>query len=231
MVTLDKSVFARYSKDGKHFEIYVDPVKALEFKQGRQVSVTEFLAVDAVFKDARKGDHASESALKEVFGTSVPSEVAKQIVLKGEIQLTTEQRRNAIEEKKRAIISLIARESINPQTKTPHPPHRIEKAIDEARVSIDPFEKVEIQVEKVLKAIRPIIPISMERLRIETMIPPAYTGQVYHMLKKHELEKEEWLDNGCLKAVLKIPAGLESEFYSEINSICKGEAQFTRLKS
>ncbi|HIK00627.1 TPA: ribosome assembly factor SBDS [archaeon] len=230
MVSIDKAVLARLSKAGKHFEIYVDPQLALEVKHGKELDMRSVLASPEVFKDAKKGDKAAESSIKETFGTTDSSTVAKEIIRKGELQLTTDQRRHMSEEKKRAIIAKIAREAYNPQTKTPHPPSRIEKAIEESHISIDPFESVDAQASKVVKAIRQILPISIETFTIEVLIPNTYSGSAYGALKKYGMEREEWLSDGSLRAIVKIPAGIEADFYSEINGICKGAAQFTRLK-
>jgi ribosome maturation protein SDO1 len=229
MVSIDEAVLARYSKSGRHFEVYVDPVKALEVKHGKDLDMTEVLAVQEIFKDARKGDRVAETSLAEVFGTDNVLEAAKQIIREGDLQLTTDQRKEMVEQRKKAVVDAIAREAFNPQTKTPHPAARIEKAIEESRVSIDPFEKKEVQIEKVLKAIRPILPISMERLRIEVVIPAEFTGKIYGTLRKYALEKEEWLPDGRLKAIIKIPAGLEDALYDAINDVCKGSAECKRL--
>lgn len=231
MVSIDDAVLARYSHGGKHFEIYVDSTKALDLKEGKAVPISEVLAVEDIFKDAKKGDRAAESSLEESFGTSVVAEVAKKIIKNGEIQLTTEQRRQRVEQKKKAVIAAIAREAYNPQTKTPHTPQRIEQAMTEAHVHVDAFESVNSQVPKVVKAIMTLLPISMERLKIEVLVPPTHTGKVYGSLRKHELENEEWLPDGHLRAVVVIPAGLEDDFYDEINNMTKGETQFKRLNN
>ncbi len=230
MVSIDKAVLAKLSRGGKHFEIYVDPQLALEIRQGKELDMRTVLASQEVFKDAKKGDKAAESSIKETFGTADIGTVAKEIIRKGELQLTTEQRRAMTDEKKRAIVAKIAREAYNPQTKTPHPPARIEKAIDEAHVSIDPYESVDSQAAKIVKAIRQILPISIDTFSIEVLIPNTYSGNAYGALRKYGMEKEEWLNDGSLKCVVKIPAGIEADFYSDINGICKGSAQFTRMK-
>jgi len=230
LVSIDKAVLARYSQGGHNFEIYVDPVLALKLKEGNSsVSIRDVLASNEIYKDARKGDKASETVMQEVFNTNDAEQVAFQIIKKGSVQLTTEQRKQMTEEKRKAIVAIIAREAYNPQTKTPHPPQRIQNAMEEARVSIDPFARAEDQIEKIVQALKPLIPISVERLKIEVIIPPEYTGKVYGILKHHSLEKEEWDNNGFLKAVVIIPAGLETDFYDEINNETKGQAQFNKI--
>ncbi len=231
MVSIDKAVLARYSQGGHNFEVYVDPVLALKLKEGdSSVSIRDVLASTEIYKDARKGDKASENVMHDVFNTTDDEHIARQIITKGVVQLTTEQKRKMVDEKRKAIITVIAREAYNPQTKTPHPPQRIENAMEEARVPINPMVKAEDQVERIVQALKPLLPISMEQLKIEVTVPPEYTGKVYGILKNHSLKKEEWDNNGFLKAVVVIPAGLETDFYDEIQNETKGQAQFNKLQ-
>ena len=44
------------------------------------------------------------------------------------------------------LINAISRESINPQTNAPNPPARIEAAMEEAKIHIDPFKPVNEQI-------------------------------------------------------------------------------------
>jgi len=229
MVSLDDAVIARYERKGMHFEILVDPVAAEKVIEGEKVNILENLAIDTIFKDAKKGDKASEEAIKEVFGTSDIEKIAIKIIKEGEIQLTVKQRREMQERKRRAIIDWIARSSMDPRTKLPHPRERIELAIEEAKVHIDPFKPVEEQVKKILDAIRPILPISIQNVRIEVKIPPQCSGKAYgEIAKMVKMLKEEWLSDGSFKCVVEIPAGLQTELYDMLNRITKGEA-ITRL--
>jgi rRNA metabolism SBDS family protein len=75
----------------------------------------------------------------KVFSTTDFDTIARRIIEKGEIHLTAEQRRQMIDEKRRQVITFISRNSVNPQTGHPHPPQRIEMAMEEARINIDPF--------------------------------------------------------------------------------------------
>jgi len=229
MVSLDDAVIARYERKGMHFEILVDPVAAEKVIEGEKVNILENLAIDTIFKDAKKGDKASEEAIKEVFGTSDIEKIAIKIIKEGEIQLTVKQRREMQERKRRAIIDWIARSSMDPRTKLPHPRERIELAIEEAKVHIDPFKPVEEQVKKILDAIRPILPISIQNVKVEVKIPPQYSGKAYgEIAKMVKMLKEEWLPDGSFKCVVEIPAGLQTELYDMLNRITKGEA-ITRL--
>ncbi len=229
MVSIDDAVLAQYSREGRNFEIYVDPVKALKFKEGEVISIREILAVEDVFKDAGKGDRASEDSLKEIFGTSDIMEVAAHILKNGRIQYTTEQRKEMVEKTRKSIVNIIARESYNPQTKAPNPSERIERAMEEAGFSVNPNKSATEQIEDVISAIREYLPISIKQLKVVISIPPAYTGKAYGKIREYNVQKEDWLNDGTLKAIVAIPAGLENDLYDDIGLITKGEAEFKRI--
>ena len=168
MVNVDDAIIAKYEYCGEHFEILVDADLAAEFRNpdGKDVEIEELLAVEEIFKDSKKGDKASDEAMNKIFETTDPIEVSRQILEKGTVQLTAEQKRKMQEDKRKLVINKIAREAINPQTGLPHPPLRIETAMEEAKVKIDPFTSVDQQVKTALKAIKILIPIRFEKVKI-----------------------------------------------------------------
>ncbi len=225
MVTVDQAIIAKLDKDGKHFEVLVDPNLAYDLKEGKIVSLSKMLAVNLVFTDAKKGLRASDSEVAKIIGTSDIEQAAKLIITKGEVQLTTEFRRKKTDEKKRQIASFISKYAINPQTRLPHPMERILNTMDQAHISIDPFTPAEQQIEDVLKALKPIIPISMEELTIQVQIPTQYAGRVFGKVKElGKLQGQQWLSDGSLSAKLTIPAGLKENVYRIINALTNGNA-------
>ncbi|MHC1635939.1 MAG: ribosome assembly factor SBDS [Candidatus Methanospirareceae archaeon] len=231
MVSLEEAAIARYKRGKKNFEILVDPIKAELIREGVKKEVDDdVLAVEEVFEEASKGKRATEESLRSVFSTTDVREIALKIIKEGEIQLTTEQRRRKVEEKRKKVIDRICRISINPQTNTPHPPTRIEVAMKEAKVHIDPFKSVDELVNETIKAIRHLIPIKIEEKEIAVKIPPAYTGRVYEIKNKYEVVKEEWQSDGSFIGLFKIPAGIKDEFLAFLNKITKGEVQVKIIK-
>jgi ribosome maturation protein SDO1 len=226
MVSLDDAVTARIEKHGVHFEILIDPHAAADYLDGKEVNLLEYLATDMVFKDASKGTKASEESLQEAFETTDLEPIVAAIVEHGDIQLTTQQRRDMQKRKLAKIINTIARTAMNPQTKLPHPKERIELAMQEARVHIDPFRPVDVQVKEVIDAIKLIIPISTENVRLRIKIPPKYAGRAYGEIRSYgTMVKEEWLNNGSYKCVIELPAGMQSDLYDELNSITHGNVE------
>jgi ribosome maturation protein SDO1 len=231
MVTLEEAVTARLKTHGVIFEVLVDPEGALSFRQGDEVDVEKILAAEDVFENASRGDRSSEEDLTKVFETTDVVAIAAKIIKKGEIQLTAEQRKRIIENKRRQVVSFIAMNAINPQTGTPHPPIRIERAMEEARVNIDPTKSVEEMVNVTMKAIRPIIPIRFEEVDVAVKIPPAYAPKAYGEISTFaKLQKEQWQNDGSWVGVVRLPAGLQDEFYSLVNRLSKGDAETKLLK-
>ncbi|MCX6692121.1 MAG: ribosome assembly factor SBDS [Methanoregula sp.] len=224
MIPLEKSVLARLESFGERFEILVDPDQAAKVRQGEKIDIEEVVAALDVFSNASRGTRASDESLTKVFHTTDFPVVAHRIIVKGEIHLTAEQRRHMIEEKRRQVITFIARNAINPQTGHPHPPHRIEMAMEEARVNIDPFKHLDEMVKETVKALRPLLPIRFEELRLAVRIPADFAAKAYgDIAAASTMEKDEWQKDGSWICVVRIPAGIQTEFYDLINKITKGE--------
>lgn len=230
MVSLDDAVVARFKRHGLTFEVLVDPELALSYRQGGDLLIENIVAVEEVFEDASTGDRASEVNLNKAFETLDLTEITGRIIKEGEIHLTSAQRKRMQEEKRRQIINIIARNGINPQTMAPHPPQRIERAMEEAGVHIDPFKRTDDLVNVVMKAIRPIIPIRFDEVSVAVRIPATYTSTIYDLKKHGDLMNEEWQKDGSWIGVFKIPAGIQDEFYGVINRFTKGEAETKLLK-
>ena len=231
MITVDKAVTAKYSKQGLNFEILVDCEKAIELKQGKDISLDEVVVTFDIFKDVKKGEHVAESDLKKIFNTENKQEIVKKIIKEGVIQLTKEYRDKLREEKKLKIINLIHRNSINPSNNLPHPVTRIQAAMEEAKVRIDEFKNAEDQVKEIVDKIRHVLPIKFEVREIELIIPAKYAGKSYSTLKQFgTVLKDEWQNDGSLLAILEIPAGLQTELFDKLNSLTHGDVQSKIVK-
>lgn len=231
MVRLDDAVPARLKTHGATFEVLVDPDGALALKRGEAVNIEDILAVEDVFENASRGDRSPEEDLQKAFGTLDALTIAGIIIKKGEISLTAEQRKQFIENKRRQVIEIIARNAINPQTKTPHPPARIEQAMSEARVNIDPTKSTDDLVKITMKAIRPLIPIRFEEVEVAVKVPASYAPKAYGEIAAFgKLNREAWQNNGSWIGVVQIPAGMQTDFYALVNRLTKGEAETKLLK-
>jgi ribosome maturation protein SDO1 len=217
--------------DGQHYEILVNPDAALSFKQGRNVETSQVIAVDEVYSDASKGLRANNEKLKQHFGTEDHAKAALEILKHGELNLTQEQRKRLTEEKRKAVIALISKNFVDPKTLLPHPPLRLEQAMQEARVTIDPFQDPGEQAKGVVEKLRTILPLRSEKIRLQVKVPAQYSGQTIGVLKNFgDIVKEDWGADGTLSAIVEIPAGGQPALLDRLGSTTKGAAQANMVK-
>lgn len=225
MVDLDDAIIARLESHGETFEILLDPAVMNVLKQGKKVDITEYLAVEDVFKNAGKGTRPAEDKIKEVFGSDDISDIAKKIIEKGEVQITAEQRKEMLEAKRHQVITYIATNAINPQTKLPHPHVRIELALDEAKFHVDPFKPLEKEIDEAMKLLRPLLPIRFEKSKIAIKLKGEDYGRCFDdMIHFGIIEKEEWMADGSWIGVMELPAGLVPEITEKLKHKTKGTA-------
>jgi len=222
MKSLEESVIARLKISNHNFEILVDLEKALQYKEGKIKDIKEVLIVEEIFKDAKKGERVSSDLLKKVFQTNDIYKIADKIIREGDIQITTEYRKKLVEQKKKQIIEHIRRIAIDPRTNLPFTYQRLEEMLESVGFHIDPFKPVEVQINDLLKQLRKKYPIKVEMVKVKVIIPYKYSKSINILKRKYKLLKEEWTENWI--GVFEIPAGIKSEFYSDIGKFTNGEA-------
>jgi ribosome maturation protein SDO1 len=214
------------TKDNEHFEILVKPEKALDYRMGKIAAITEVLVADTIFSDANKGTKTSEENIRKAFGTTDTLKVAETILKNGTLQLTTEQRRKMIEDKRKQIIDFISRQCVDPKTNLPHPPARIENAMEQVRYSIDPFKSVEEQAKEIIKLLRVILPLKMEQVIVGVSIPAEYSARAYGSIKGFgTIKREEWRGDGSWHGEIEMPAGSYAPFLDKLGNITKGNGE------
>jgi ribosome maturation protein SDO1 len=224
----NKYTVIRLNLDGNKFELLVKPDPALEYKLGKRTDLSNVLISDEIYSDANKGSRVGVEKLVKYFNTTDPTEISKQILSRGELSLTTEQRRKMVEEKRKQIIQYINKNFVDPKTHIPHPLTRIESALDQARLIIDPFKRPEEQIKTILDSLRKILPLKSESVRLTITIPPQFSAQSYSVLKTAgNFNGEQWLSDGSLKVIIEINAGMKGVILDRIGSVTKGSAHVT----
>jgi ribosome maturation protein SDO1 len=227
----ERQTIARITREGERFEILVKPEPALSYRKGKINSVSKVLVTDTVFTDANKGLRASEDQLQKAFGTSDSVKIVPVILKKGTLQLTTEQRKKLTEKKRKQIVSFITRQCVDPKTNLPHPPLRIEKAMEQVHYPIDPFAEVGEQVKEIIKLLRPILPLKTEEVSVAVRIPPEYAGRVYGTVKGFgKIKREEWKADGSWFTIVEMPAGLYGSFLEKLGEMTKGNLEAKMIK-
>jgi len=222
----DKYTLVKYSKGGEKFEILVDPDKGLAYKKGEPADITNVLLVDTIFTDSGKGEKASATKLEGIFGTSDPYKIAAIMFDKGTFQLSAVQRKEILDQKTKQIISIISRTYVDPRTKLPHPPLRVENALNQTRIVIDPFIDAKSQIKTIVDAMRPILPMSVENVEIAIKIPAEYSSKSYGIVKDlAEIKRDEWTTDGSWVAMVSISAAMKGELLDRLGKATQGNLQ------
>jgi ribosome maturation protein SDO1 len=95
--------------------------------------------------------------------------------------------------------------------------------MEKAGVNIDPFTDAEQQIDKVLKLIKPIIPIKFQKVKLQLKIPPQYSGRVYSFLNVAcTISQEKWLNDGSLQLNIEVLGGMQSELFDKLSKLTHG---------
>ena len=230
MVSLEDAVTARYETGGNRFEILIDPKEAQHYGEGDEIDWEEAIAADGIWNDSAKGDRAPEHLVNDTFGTNDLIEIYKKILNEGTIQLTSQQRKEMVDQKKKQIVAHVVANAMNPQTGGPHPPQRIENAIDEARFSVDPMESIEKQVERLIKSIKILIPISFEKVKVAVKIRAIHVGKCYGQISSlGNIESEEYQKDGSWIGIMEMSAASFVKLEDVLGSLTKGTAETKML--
>ena len=230
MVSLEDSVTARFETGGNRFEILIDPQAAQDYKEGEEVDWEEAIAADGIWNDSSKGERAPEKLVNDTFGSLDLIDIYKKILAEGSIQLTSQQKKEMVEQKRNRIISHIAANAMNPQTGGPHPPKRIENAIEEIRYSVDPIESDQKQIEKIVSKIKLLIPISFDKIRVAVKIPAIHVGKCYGQLSGlGNIESEEYQKDGSWIGIIEMAAAAQTKLEDLLGSVTKGTAEIKAL--
>ena len=230
MVSLEDAVIARYETGGNRFEILIDPKAAQSYSEGDEIDWEDAIAADGIWNDSAKGERAPDLIVNNTFETTDLIDIYKKILADGTIQLTSQQRKEMVEQKRKRIVAHIVANAMNPQTGGPHPPQRIENAIDEVRYSVDPMETMDKQVEKIINLIKTLIPISFEKIRVAVKIQAIYVGKCYGQITSlSNIESEEYQKDGSWIGMLEMSATSFVKLEDALGSLTKGTAETKML--
>ncbi len=225
-----KTIIASIERNKKKFEIIVYAEEAINIRRGKSNNVRAALVYDKIFRDARKGDEASEEELKKVFNTTDVEKIALTIIREGNLPLPVEYLRKLREEKLKEIIDIIRKNAIDARTNLPIPEERIRNALEKVRFNVNPYEDASKQVNSLVKELNKVLPLKFSKVTLKFRIPSIYTSKIYGLIfKLGEVIKKEWLNDGSLEVIIEVPAGIKDEVISKVSSFCKGNVEVKEL--
>ncbi|KAL0215694.1 hypothetical protein P9112_007878 [Eukaryota sp. TZLM1-RC] len=220
----DQSI-VRYTHGKSTFELITKPGSIANFrKPGSNVPLQNCITVEEVFTNATKGERAGDSELIETFGTADRWKVMEIISKEGEVQLTTAERRELVETKRRQMIQYLHKNYIDPKSKLPIPVTRFEQAFENIHLNIDPYTSAERQVQdKVLRTIVSMIPMKKSEIEGSISLPHAHLGKCLPIVHRYcNVRKENYGSSGAVFDVAIAPGDFDP-LNRELSDASKGE--------
>lgn len=215
----------KFKADKQNFEVACKPGAVLKYRQGKLGSLDNVILTDVVFKNFSKADRAKNTELIAAFGTDNMMECIKQIVERGEFQLSAGERKEKQVQKKNEIVTYIHKYYIDPRSKLPHPVARIESALEELKVNIDPDAPADRQALEFVKKLLGKLPLKRSEMGATLTIPHQYVAQCASLLRARvSISKENYTTNGCSYVVSMAPGDYD-KLLADLNKITKGDFQ------
>ncbi|KAJ2721014.1 hypothetical protein GGI07_004253 [Coemansia sp. Benny D115] len=172
-IRLTNVSIVRLRKGGKRFEVACYKNKVSEWRSGVEKDIDEVLQIHQIYMNVSKGQVAKTDDLRKCFGTENPDEVIKEILQKGEQQISDKERHHNLDNMLRDIATVVAEKCVNPATQQPYTVTMIEKAMSDVHFSVNTNKSAKQQALDVIKMIQEqgTIPIARAQMRIRIRMP------------------------------------------------------------
>ncbi|KAI3646814.1 hypothetical protein MP228_009742 [Amoeboaphelidium protococcarum] len=207
----------RLRKKGKRFEIAGIPNKVTEYRNGVETNVEEVLQVHTIFTNVSKGQTASLDEVEKCFGTRDINTAVMEILRKGEVQVSTQERNNQLDALRKEIVNLVVNMSINPSTNRPYTTSIIDKCFNDINYNIQSQKSSKVQAIEIIKLIKEknIVPINRAKMRLMVRVPvkdkkvvkdklTSFNADVIHEDFSDEYVVEFTIDPGHYKSVIDL---------------------------
>jgi ribosome maturation protein SDO1 len=85
-------------------------------------------------------------------------------------------------------------------------------------------------VKEVIDAIKPLIPIRIEKAQLAIRVSGENYGRIYTDLHNlGTIKKEEWTGGGAWIGVIEVPAGMVGDVIDRLNEKTKGDVEVKKL--
>jgi len=212
----------RAKKNGKRFEIACYKNKVLSWRQGVEKDIDEVLQSHTVFLNVSKGQVAKKEDLIKCYDTADATQICKEILTKGELQVSDKERQAEREALFKEVATTITEKCVNPETKRPYPVSMIEKAMKECHIAVKPNKGAKQQALEIVPKLREKLPLSRAQMRLKIVVPVKDIKKLNQKLVKMKLtmESEEKTDDNTTLIYLVDPGE-----YRSLDDIVKKDTQ------
>ncbi|CAG9585201.1 unnamed protein product [Danaus chrysippus] len=229
-IRLTNVAIVRLKKGGKRFEIACYRNKVVSWRNKLEKDIDEVLQTHTVFINVSKGQVAKKEDLMKVFGKDDQTEICKEILEKGELQVSDKERQSQIDSLFKDIATTVADKCINPETKRPYPVSIIEKAMKDIHFSVNVNKSAKQQSLDVIQLLKKEIPLERAQMRVRIQLQGKDARKIRDKVVKlvTNVEDESW-DSGTANLICLIDPGSFRNLDEMIRTDTKGNGQFELL--
>jgi len=231
-IKLTNVSIVRLKKGGKRFEIACYKNKVQEFRNGVETNLDDVLQISNVFVNVSKGEVAKSGDLQKAFGKVEISEIVKEILKKGEVQVGEKERDHDLGSLRKEIATLVAEKCVDPSTQRPYPVGMIEKAMTEAGYSVKQNKNAKSQVSECIKLLQSDsnLPIQRARMRVKLSLPIADAEKLREkVLELAEKVEHDEAGQADWEVTMLIDPGQFRVINEMLQKECKGRGRLETL--
>ncbi|GAA6235754.1 ribosome maturation protein SBDS [Lates japonicus] len=220
-IRLTNVAVVRMKKGGKRFEIACYKNKVMSWRSGAEKDLDEVLQTHSVFVNVSKGQVAKRDDLTKAFETDDLTEICKQILAKGELQVSDRERQTQLETMFRDIATIVAEKCVNPETKRPYTVNLIERAMKDIHYSVKANKSTKQQALEVIRQLKETMEIQRAHMRLRLVLPAKEAKRLKEKLKPllQVVESEDF--DEALEMVCLVDPGC----YREIDELIRCETK------
>ncbi|CAK1545203.1 unnamed protein product [Leptosia nina] len=229
-IRLTNVAIVRLKKGGKRFEIACYRNKVISWRNKVEKDIDEVLQTHTVFTNVSKGQVAKKEDLVKIFGKDDQTEICKEILEKGELQVSDKERHSQIDALFKDIATTVADKCVNPETKRPYPVSIIEKAMKDSHFSVNVNKSAKQQALDVIQMIKKEIPLERAQMRVRILLSGKEARKIRDKAVKltAKVEEENW-EAGTANIICLIDPGSFRTLDEIIRTDTKGSGQFELL--
>ncbi|XP_011506524.1 PREDICTED: ribosome maturation protein SBDS [Ceratosolen solmsi marchali] len=193
-IRLTNVAVVRMKKSGKRFEIACYRNKVVSWRNKLEKDIDEVLQTHTVFINVSKGQVAKKEDLIKAFGKDDQTEICKEILAKGELQVSDKERHSALDAMFKDIATTVADKCVNPDSKRPYSVSLVEKAMKDIHFSVKPNRNTKQQALDVIPQLKAIMPLERAQMRLKIAISGKEARKLREKMVKliSKIESEDW---------------------------------------
>lgn len=166
----------------------------------REKDIDEVLQTHTVFVNVSKGEVARKEDLVKAFGEADQTTICRQILDKGELQISEKERQQQIESAFKEVATIISDKCVNPDNNRPYPVSMIEKAMKQVHFSFKLTKSTKQQALELIPKLKESIPIERAQMKLKVITAKKNKAQLNAMASAG-FESQEMLEGGFIEVV------------------------------